>query len=181
MKYFQKIADYDVSTLVTELDRQPELWNHDARRTVNPIFADTSDIWIRYRDPRELTEPRHFAEPHFATFYQAWHALPSLRPIVFDLMHRVGAVYLGGILITKIPPRGAIKPHSDRGGWHAEWMNRKVYVPLRANERCVNKCGDESIIMRVGEAISFDNLVTHSVENNGDSERVTLIVCMRVE
>jgi hypothetical protein len=27
----------------------------------------------------------------------------------------------------------------------------------------------------------FDNLITHSVINDGDSDRITLIVCMRTE
>jgi hypothetical protein len=35
--------------------------------------------------------------------------------------------------------------------------------------------------MKPGEAWTFDNLRTHSVENNGDTERVTLIVCARTE
>jgi uncharacterized cupin superfamily protein len=96
-------------------------------------------------------------------------------------MARVNAVYLGGILITRIPPGGCVKPHHDRGSWHAETMNTKVYVGLRSNPQCINRCEGEQIVIAPGDAVTFNNLLTHSVENNGETDRMTLIVCMRVE
>lgn len=184
MSSLRKLGDgIDVGALVEQLDAQPDLWNEHSQRLVAPgsPHAGSSDIWIRYRAFDELTYPAAYHEPHFAVNYRAWHALPALRPIVFGLMRHVEAVYLGGILITRIPPGGQILPHDDRGSWHAEYLNRKVYVPLRANEGCVNRCEEQAETLRVGEAWSFDNLRVHSVENNGDTDRVTLIVCMRVE
>lgn len=183
MKNFELITHVDVRDALAQLDAQPELWDEHPFRTIMPHgpFSATSDIWVRYRPLAELKEPKKFAEPHFAEFYPPWWKLPALHHIVYDLMAKKKAVYLGGILITKIPAGGKIAPHHDRGSWHAEYMNCKVYVPLRANENCINRCEDEQIVMRAGEAWSFNNLVTHSVENNGDTDRVTLIVCMRVE
>lgn len=183
MQHFQKIADgIDVSEAIAELDRQPDLWNVHAGRTdeSSPHYG-VDDIWLRYRALAELVSPEKFLEPHFAVFYPAWRRLPALRPIVFSLMAKAQATYLGGLLITRIKPGGRVKPHHDRGSWHAETMNCKLYVPLRANEKCVNYCEDESIVIKPGEAVSFNNQLMHSVENNGDTERVTLIVCMRVE
>jgi hypothetical protein len=60
-------------------------------------------------------------------------------------------------------------------------MDTKVYVPLKANDRCINRCGDEARVIRVGEAVTFNNLIEHSVWNNGETERQTLIVCMRTK
>ena len=88
---------------------------------------------------------------------------------------------LGGILLTKIPPGCQVKPHHDRGRWHAEFYNRKIYIPLKTNDRCVNHCEDESVVMGGGQAWWFDNLVTHSVVNDGDDERITAIICLRTE
>lgn len=181
MKHFQKIARYNVVNLEDQLDACPELWNTHAQRTRNDTFYGTSDIWVRFRDPAELKEPKDFGTPHFPVWYPAWHKLPALKPIVFDLMARVRATHLGGILITRIPPHGEIKPHHDRGGWHAEFYQRKVYVPIKTNDHVANHCEEETVIMRRGDAWWFNNLVTHSVVNGGDSERVTLIVCMRTE
>lgn len=181
MQYFEQIDQFDVKEAITQLDALPSLWNARPARTEHDTFAGTSDIWVRYRDPRELQSPADFAVPHFAVFYEAWRLLPALHPIVYRLMADVQAVHLGGILITKIPPGGWIKPHHDRGGWHAEFYERKVYVPLRTNPFVVNLCEDERVVMGLGEAWYFNNLVTHEVKNDGDTDRITLIVCMRVE
>lgn len=181
LKHFIKLGEYDVSEAARQLDTQPQLWNRYSERTRGATFKQTDDIWVRYRARHELVSREKFAEPHFAEFYPAWDALPALHPIVFDLIRTVRAVYLGGILITRIPPGGVILPHHDRGTWHAEYMDTKVYVPLKANDKCINECGGESRVIRAGEAVIFDNLITHSVENNGDTERVTLIVCMRTK
>ena len=183
MQHFQKISEgIDVAPALAQLEAHPELWNAHPERTFagSPHYG-IPDIWVRFRDKSELTETRHYGEPHFAVFYDAWHKIPALKPIVFSLMAKVGAVYMGGILITKIPPGKSVRPHNDRGSWHPEFHNCKVYVPLQANDGCVNICEDESAVMRPGEAWTFNNLVTHSVENTGATDRITLICCFRVE
>lgn len=181
MRYFRLVDTFDVAEAIAELDAQPDLWNARTERTGHDTFAGTSDIWVRYRHPDELREPKDFSEPHFPVFYEAWDRLPALRPIVRQLMADLAATHLGGILITKIPPGGQIKPHHDRGGWHAEFYFDKVYVPLRTNENVVNYCEEEAVIMGTGEAWFFNNLVTHAVVNAGDTDRITLIVCMKTE
>lgn len=183
MRYFQQVAaGVEVLPLVLDLYRQPELWNEHAARTGDDgYFAGTDDIWVRFRDPAELVSREAFSEPFWPVFYPAWHALPHLRPIVFGLMARLEAVQLGGVLLTRIPPRCAVTRHNDRGRWHPEFFTTKAYIPLASNDKCVSTCADESIVMQVGSVWLFDNLQEHSTENNGDTDRITLIVSMRVE
>ena len=181
--HFRRIAkDIDVAPLLAQIDARPGLWNLYGGRT-NPgsPHYGVDDIWVRYRTLKELTTAESFREPHFAVCYPAWHVLSALQPIVFDLMARTRAFYLGGILITRIPPGGEVKPHHDRGSWHAEFCNCKVYVGLRSNPQCTNHCEDESIVIGPGEAVTFNNLLVHSVENRGTTERITAIVCMRTK
>lgn len=177
-----KITDgIDVLPLLAEIDAQPDLWDQhrDRKDAVGSPHAQMSDIWIRYRAREELTCRQAFIEPHKQVFYPAWDALPALRPVMEHLLAVEHPIQLGGILITRIPPGGKIAWHHDRGSWHAEYFRRKIYVPLRANDQCVNYCGDDRAVMRPGEAWFFDNLIPHAVENNGATERITLIVCMR--
>lgn len=191
MRHLIKLGDgIDIAPVLAELDAQPELWDEHKHRTTiaNGPFQQTSDLWVRFRDPGEISDPQKYAAPHFATWYPAFDRLPSLRGLIGNVMGLCAAAvrpgvlaHLGGVLITRIAAGAKILPHDDRGRWHAEFYNCKVYVPLRANEQCVNYCADEQAVMRPGEVWSFNNLVTHSVENNGDTERVILIVCMRVE
>jgi hypothetical protein len=187
MKHFAKIATgIDVGPLLQQLDSQPELWDqHPVRTEAAMAFSGTSDIWVRYNDydnlnGRQLGQLGDFNGPHFPVWYPAYYRLPALRPILFYLQSLVGSVHLGGVLITRIPAGHQVKPHVD-AGWHAEWHNVKVYLPLRSNPLCVNTCGDEAVTMAVGEAWTFDNLTVHSVVNGGPFERLTLISCMRVE
>jgi hypothetical protein len=181
LKYFAKLADFDVASLNAELDAQPELWDAYKLRTTRAFpFGGTHDIWLRHRSPAEVVaNPPSLNEPHFAEFWPSWRCLPSAHAIVFHLMALTRATGLGAVLITHIPPGGEVQPHSDKGFWNAEAYPLKVYVVLKGNEQCVNYCGNESVVMREGEAITFDNRVMHSVVNDGDTDRVTLIVCMR--
>jgi len=183
MKYFQQIAaGVEVLPLVIDLYRQPELWNQYSARTGGAgSFEGTDDIWVRFRDPAELVSRESYNEPHVPVFYPAWHALPHLRPIVFGIMARLEAVQLGGVLITRVPAGSQVAPHDDRGRWHPEFFRTKAYLPLASNDRCYSTCGDERVTMRVGEAWLFDNLETHSTVNEGETDRITLIVSLRVE
>jgi len=180
MKFFKFHGHYDVSQLAAQLRKQPELWNAQVFRQQG-VFYQTDDIWVRYRALEELTSPQRFLEPHFATWYPAWRKLTALQPIIYDLMAKVRATHLGGILLTRIPAGGEVKPHDDRGGWHAEFYTTKVYVVIENNADCVNYCGDDEVVMHPGEAWEFDNLVTHSVVNRGKTPRVSAIACMRAE
>ena len=183
MRHFQCVAvGIDVLPLVLDLYRQPTLWDANSDRTHDAgYFAGTSDIWCRFRAREELTSPEAFCEPHVPVFYPAWYALPHLRPIVFGLMARVEAVQLGGVLITRVPSGCQVAPHDDRGRWHPEWFTTKAYVPLSTNPQCYSTCADERVVMQCGEAWLFDNLKVHSTVNDGETDRVTLIVSMRVE
>ncbi len=138
-----------------------------------------SDIWVRFRARDELKAPGDFAAPHIPVWYPAAQRLPELKCLVEVMFRDFAAEELGGVLITKIPPGGRILPHHDRGGWHAEHYNLKVYVPIAGTKDCINRCEDDQVSMLPGEVWNFDNLKVHSVENNSDQDRITAIVCMR--
>lgn len=184
MKYFQQIASgIDVSGVALALARQPELWNtHNERKEFDgSSHVGTSDIWVRYNDPANLALGYEaYTAEHDAVWHPAYAKLPQLRPIIFGLMAQVQAVRLGGVLITKIPAGGHVLPHSDKG-WHPEYYNTKIYVPILSNPYCINRVENERVAMAAGDAWYFNNTVEHEVTNEGDSERITLIVCMRCD
>lgn len=183
MSHFTKIADgIDVAPVLAELDAQPGLWNtYPYRRMGTSPHRETDDMWIRYRDPDAPASADDFLRPHRSVFYPAWYALPSLHPIAYAMQERVGSDDMGGILMTRIPPGGQVYPHHDRGSWHAEHYNTKLWIPLRANPGCINYVEGEPSVWRPGEAWTHDNLLVHSVENHGDTERICLILCFRTD
>lgn len=180
MKNFQQYDDVDISLLVEQVDANPELWNQNPERKTagGSPHVQMSDIWLRFRDKAELLESKDYFEPHIPVWYPELGRLPEVKKIALDMMVRFRGEILGGILITKIPTGGEILPHDDRGGWHAEFYNTKIYIPLKSNSDCMNICEDEVVNMKAGEVWSFDNLKIHSVVNRG-AERQTLIITMR--
>ena len=183
MKHFRLVHQgLDVAPMLAELEAQPELWDEYPERRVAPgsPHREMTDIHVRARARDDLDAPNAYREPHWPVFYPSWRRLPSIQPVVWALMEMTKAVQLGNVLITRIPAGGRIHPHVDPG-WAVNWFAAKFYVVLKGNPDCVNHCLDESVVMQAGEIWSFENRVTHSVENRGETERVSLIVTMRVE
>ncbi len=181
---FEKIdVQVDTSLLLEQLVSADHLWNQNPERKLGETspHAEMSDIWLRFRPKHELLSNEAYAEPHIPAWYPAAEILTEVKRIALDMMAHFRCVQLGGILITKIPPGGQIKPHDDRGRWHPEFFNCKIYIPLASNPGCRNICEGDSVNMKTGEVWTFDNLKTHSVENNGDTDRITLIISMRKE
>jgi hypothetical protein len=183
MKHFRRIfSGLDVAPALAQLDAHPELWGEHPERikAPNSPHAQSQDVWLRFRPEAELHEPADYGAPHFAVFWPAWWLLPGLHAITYDVMRAVEATYLGGCLITRIPAGKQILPHVDKG-WHPAWNDTKAYVILAANPGCVNRCGEEDVVMREGEAWIFRNDILHSVQNWGSTDRIALILTMKTE
>lgn len=180
-RFFRICENLNVEDLVNQLEDHPELWGVHKFRTdrADSPFHYAPDIWVRYRDFSELKEPKNYLEPHFGEFYPAWDVLTELRPIVFAMMYLTEAVHLGGILITRIPVGSKVGAHHDGGSWHAEYTDCKAFITLKGGKGCTFRCAEDEQEFKVGDAWTFNNLLTHSVENNGEEDQITLIVSMR--
>ena len=183
MKHFLKIADgIDISAIAMALHLQPELWNqqHQRKSFEGSAHKATSDIWLRYNDLKNLGDDYHaFTQQHESVWYPAASALP-VKPLIHHLASRMLATRIGGCLITKIAPGGKVLPHIDKG-WHPEYYNCKLYVPIKANPKCANRVEDEWVVMSAGDCWYFDNTKEHEVTNDGDDDRMTLIISLKVE
>jgi hypothetical protein len=174
--------ELDTRQVVAELDAAADLWDLYTERRTTPgsPHHEMQDVWVRTRAREDLTTPDAFRLPYAPVFYPAWHRLPAIQPIVWALMARCRAVQLGNILITRIPPGARVHPHIDRG-WSVDWFATKFYCVIAGNDGCVNTCLDETVVMPTGSIFTFENRLQHSVENRGDSARISLIVTLRVE
>lgn len=182
-EYYAKVAvDLDVLPLQRAILRQPKLFGKYPQRgnfEGSPHCA-MKDIWVRYNDIEPYLERGNldgFADEHDSVWYPAAYAIPQVRKVVFDLMRIVEGERLGGILITKLPPGGKIEKHVD-GGWHASYYD-KYFVPILNEEGATFSFEDGVIHPKVGEAYWFNNAVPHWVDNNTDSDRIAMIVCIR--
>jgi len=170
-----------VQALLDDLDANPDVWDErpERRLGVSP-HRETSDVWCRYADPAWLARTNDFAGPHQSVWWPVVDRIPSVFAIWDCIRWALGGdLEFGGVLITRIPPGCQVYPHHDRGTWHAEHYDLKVWLPLRANDQCVNMVEGEGMVWKVGECWSHDNLVIHSVRNEGPTERICFIACFR--
>lgn len=191
MRHLQRLATGFVTRhIVRELEASEHLWNQHKLRTYGwDTPHAVSDIWVRYRAWEEWLQTwqareiygdaleKFVGEQHETVNYPAWYALPSLRNAIFDLMHMYEVERLGGVLITRIPPKGEVKPHID-GGWHAGYYE-KIALQLKSAQGQRFCFADGGFECEPGTVYAFDNSFEHWVENPTDHERITCIICVR--
>lgn len=161
--------------LQAQLAQHPELWNKHSARTIAPTSPhhQIDDIWARYAT--SCANPR---EPHAIEWYEGvLEKLPALLPIVKHIETLINSQYLGGILITRIPPGKEVLPHVDRG-WHANFY-KKYAVQIAAHPAQAFCYADGEHVTQPGDLYTFDNSHSHWVKNPTDVARITLIVCAR--
>ncbi|MCY1247967.1 hypothetical protein D9M72_613450 [compost metagenome] len=86
---------------------------------------------------------------------------------------------LGGVLITRIRPGQVCKPHTDPG-WHARYYQKFAVQIAAAPGQSFNFEGHE-LVTKPGDIFWFDNSHTHWVTNESDTDRITMIVCIKTE
>ena len=169
----------DVKPLLAQIDANPQLWNEiPLRSRVESPHRETSDIWPRYMDP-SLWFGHDFTMPHESVWLSPVKSIPAVLDLHAAVMPP--GAECGGVLITRIPPGKQVYPHHDKGTWHAEHYDHKVWIPLRANKKCINWVEYEHAVWKPGDAWTHDNLKVHSVENHGNTERIVLICCFKKE
>lgn len=187
MRNFQRLGEVNVADLLHSVQRQPELWNENSLRSTYPNSpqCQVDDIWLRFNDTKKYekgsseysSEVAKVMDETESIFYPAWFKLPQAAPLIFNLMHSVGGVRLGRVMITRLKPGGKILPHVDSGE-HALYYDR-YHITLQNSPGSVFKCGDEQVCMRPGEVWWFNNQVLHEVVNNSIDDRITTIVDIR--
>jgi hypothetical protein len=176
MKIKRVAAGVDVAPLLWALQANAHLWNEHTQRTQDPASPhhEVDDIWCRYAAPEVAILPG----PHESVWYPGASLLP-VKEIVFPLMQFVQGERLGGVLITRIRAGKQCKPHKD-DGWHARYYEKfAVQVQSAPGQRF---CFDgESLEARPGDVYWFDNAHTHWVENPTEHDRITMVVCIRMD
>ena len=166
----------DVEPMRKALADNPQLWDKHSQRTApeESPHHGLSDIWPRFADPATARADGS----HDSMWYPAADALP-VRDIAFALMTAVRGTRLGGILITRIKPGQVCKPHTDPG-WHAKHY-QKFAVQIESAPEQAFHFHEHSLVTEPGDVYWFDNSHEHWVTNESQSDRITMIVCIRTE
>ncbi len=92
--------------------------------------------------------------------------------------HRQVMAALGEVLtrsrLMKLDAGCEVSSHVD---FNYHWYTRiRVHVPIITNPDVAFYCGDEHIHMKAGECWVFDNWRRHNVINNGNEDRIHLVI-----
>lgn len=176
---FQFIGTADVTPLLAQIIRQPQLWRADTYLRDYPQgpFGDTETIFLRF-PPASVSElERGQKDQHECVWMDGVVHLPAARQLIFQLMQRVEGERLGRCMINKLRPGGRIYPHADTPV-HAEYWDRH-HIVLQAEKGSNFRCGEETIHMAQGQAWWFQNAIEHEVVNNSGVDRIHLIIDIR--
>ena len=172
----------NVGPLQRELAGNDELFGQYPMRGEFPgsPHEEMKDIWIRYNDVKPFLKSGDwstFADEHDSIWYPSANKIPSAKRIALKIMAEEEGERLGGILITKLPPYGKIKKHTD-SGWHASYYD-KYYVAVDSPKGSIFGFDQGEISAQNGDIFWFDNSHPHWVENNTAYDRISMIVCIR--
>jgi hypothetical protein len=192
MKNFLKLADnVNVLPIMIELQRNVDLWNENTLRTKHPgtAHAEVSDIWVWFNDTsplmlrtvegKEYQDGSRIINDKEVIPYRAWKDLPSIKPLILALMNQVGAIRLGRVIITKLPPGKTITPHVDGGAPATYYQRYQIALQCLPGNKFI--IGDEEVGFKTGEVWQINNRETHSVVNNSADDRIVMIADMRSE
>ncbi len=172
--------DLDVSTLLTELEASEDLWNVHKGRTApkGGAHAEICDIWLRFNDHREFASLDHnlMSEEHESLWYEAIDSLPLVKAAIYGILASLQGEQLGGVILTRLPPKGTIAPHVDED-WHSH--HYKKYHLLLQGEGSLIYSGNEYLVPSVGELFYLNDKEIHGVINNSDEHRICLVVCVK--
>lgn len=167
----------DTTQLQLELWRNPQLWNQRRERTQNQDspHREVSDIWVRYGDGSYEDSK----QAHESVWLEAGEVLPAAKTHARAIMGLVGGDALGGILITRIPPGGKVYPHTDFG-WHAQQYD-KFALQIASHQQQAFCFADGQHVTAPGDLYWFYNQAEHWVLNDSPVERITMIVCVKLD
>lgn len=177
--FYRLAANVNVTPLMVQIQRQPELWKADTYLRDYPQgpFEDVETIFLRF-PPASVSElERGQKDQHECVWMDGMLHLTAAKLLIFSLMSQVDGERLGRVMINKIRPGGVIYPHADTPV-HATYWDRFHFV-LNSSPGCLFRCGDERVEMRTGDCWWFQNANEHEVQNNSGDDRVHLIVDVR--
>jgi hypothetical protein len=99
--------------------------------------------------------------------------LDLIMPIIKKL-EEIHDGKVGKTLFIDLPPVKDVLPHTDK----RDYLNmvRRHHIPIITNEKVNFFVGGESINMKEGECWEINNSLLHSVDNQGTTNRIHLMI-----
>lgn len=177
MNNFRVLTAFDPRLLLAALQMEPSAWDLFTGRQDYAGSAHSDSKAIVLRGPLNLEDPVSWFQCQLSRDYSNVPEViqQAARPLV-DLVwaNSYNPIYLGRVMITKLPPGGGISAHVDEG-LYAD-AHTRFHLPLQSDPGSEFHCGDEKFEMVDGYAYWFNHKARHFVVNNSKRDRIHLIV-----
>ena len=100
-----------------------------------------------------------------------------VMPIIYELEKLTSGKYAKSLL-AKLPAGKRIAPHYDQGGPLSTYMMviRRFHVVITTNDKVLFRIGNTTKHMNSGECWEVNQNMIHEVWNDGESDRIHLII-----
>ena len=165
------LGTVDVADLRAHVGRLSEkVWRQEDAAKENDYFCftHTRHIVFRFID-RNRTPLRYYSTP----IWTVWRRL--LLPVMAQAVAPYGyaePVYPKAMLARLAAGHG-IDRHVDGEGSHP--LTHRIHVPLQTNPLAMLTVNDTDFHLEAGHAFEVNNLVPHSVFNDGEQDRIHFI------
>lgn len=163
----------DFSPLLSVLEKNKHLFDAIPFRTEFPDSPHREVHDIILRCPEEISAD--VIDDRFCVNYPAMEVIrKDLYPYLSELMLSVAGVCVGRLIVSLLEPGAMVYPHADEGA--ACNFHHRFHMVLQAEGGCYLIVGDEQVEQKTGEVYWFNNNLVHSVRNDGETQRVVIIV-----
>jgi hypothetical protein len=139
--------------------RQKTYSDHSETLTV-PLIWDEEKLIVRYWKDYKMFE----------------NDLISISKL---LNQKLGPGSIETAILINLPKNKKIDRHFDYGNYFVE--RNRLHIPIITNDKCIFEVDGETINMKQGEIWEINNDgKSHSVINNGDTDRIHLLVDYKI-
>ena len=179
---FIKLGDHDVSRFAEKIkDIRDEVWNVDSSRQIKfAVHEHTRTLKFLMDDDFRHTRPtvqplfREYidvVEPVLKQIHDLFSSFDYAKKLVAE-GHRPG--YFVRIILVKLLAHGCIPSHFDE--YESLKRSHRVHLPVISNDKVVFTVGNIAKVLKAGEIWEVNNRENHFVNNDGDEDRIHLIL-----
>jgi hypothetical protein len=130
-----------------------------------PVWEDGSYADEKWREIKVVSD---YEDQSYLTLF------PELQKIKFFFKTDIV-----NMMFYSMTPGANIHPHRDMIG-NVQWGGLRFHIPIQTNPNLIFKVSNKRVIMNVAELWALDTSYLHSVSNNGDTERIHLVLDVKV-
>ena len=152
------------------------------------VTSLTQEDWLGYRERKTAGGAAAGNTDTIPLMYDLKHRLNSailhenykrfsvyIDEVVLSTKQQIGEVKVQQAMLARLRASTVIPKHRDKGPLTAK--THRIHVPVITNEQCIFTIDDESKNLKPGQIWIVDNVGRHhGVTNNGDVDRVHLII-----